>query len=61
MGKGDFPVAEAVSEKTLCLPMFPEITYEQIEYVVESLKACLSVISWQVFPSASPDLSHWSC
>lgn len=42
---GDFPVAETISERTLCLPMFPEITDEQMEYVVESLADCLAVTS----------------
>jgi len=43
--EGDFAVAETVSERTLCLPMFPEITDEQIAYVVESLEECLVATS----------------
>lgn len=31
--KGDFPVAEELSETCLSLPMYPEMTEEQIEYV----------------------------
>lgn len=30
----DFPVSLAASEQTLALPIFPELTYAQIEYVV---------------------------
>ncbi len=31
--KGDFPVSESVSEKILSLPMYPELTGEQIEFI----------------------------
>lgn len=36
--KGDFPVTEKLAETGLSLPMFPELTDEQIEYVVENIK-----------------------
>ena len=36
--KGDFPVAENIAGRLLSLPMYPELTREQIEYVVESIK-----------------------
>ena len=36
--KGSFPVTESVAERLLSLPMFPELTREQIEYVAESIK-----------------------
>ncbi len=39
--KGDFPVAEAVADEILSLPMFPHITEEQVEYVCQSLKEVL--------------------
>jgi dTDP-4-amino-4,6-dideoxygalactose transaminase len=35
--KGDFPVSEEIASRILSLPMFPEITEEQIHYVCESL------------------------
>ncbi len=35
--QGDFPVAERLAGRILSLPMFPEITAEQIDYVVEQL------------------------
>jgi dTDP-4-amino-4,6-dideoxygalactose transaminase len=35
--QGAFPVAERLSGRILSLPMFPEITPEQIDYVVERL------------------------
>ena len=38
---GDFPVAEKIASELLSLPMFPELTEEQIEYVADSLKDIL--------------------
>ncbi|MBF0431580.1 MAG: DegT/DnrJ/EryC1/StrS family aminotransferase [Fibrobacteria bacterium] len=35
--QGDFPVAEAAGDKILSLPMFPELTDEQIDTVCEEL------------------------
>jgi dTDP-4-amino-4,6-dideoxygalactose transaminase len=40
--KGDFPVTERVADTLLSLPMYPELTRQQIEYVVESIKKFLS-------------------
>ncbi len=37
-GRGDFPVAEDVSSKLLSLPIFPEITREQVKYVAENIR-----------------------
>ena len=36
--KGDFPVTEHIAKRLLSLPMFPELTREQIKYVVDSIK-----------------------
>ena len=36
--KGDFPVAEQAAEEILSLPMFPELTESQIEYVGDVLE-----------------------
>jgi dTDP-4-amino-4,6-dideoxygalactose transaminase len=36
--KGDFPVTEALAEQGLSLPMYPEMTDEQIEYVCGKIK-----------------------
>ena len=41
-GPGDFPVAEAMAPRLLSLPMFPEITDEQIDLVVERLMGAVS-------------------
>lgn len=35
---GDFPVAESVSERILPLPMYPELTDEQADYVVSVIR-----------------------
>jgi dTDP-4-amino-4,6-dideoxygalactose transaminase len=38
---GDFPVAEKIASELLSLPMFPELTEDQIAYVADSLKNIL--------------------
>jgi dTDP-4-amino-4,6-dideoxygalactose transaminase len=37
--RGDFPVAEKISEKILPLPMYPELTDEQVDYVIATVAA----------------------
>ncbi len=34
---GDFPAAEALSKQTVCLPIFPEMTDDEIQYVIGTL------------------------
>jgi dTDP-4-amino-4,6-dideoxygalactose transaminase len=41
LGPGSFPVAEECAKEFLSLPMYPELTEEQIRFVVDSLKECL--------------------
>lgn len=36
--KGDFPVAERVAEEMLSLPMYPELTDDQIKYVCDAIR-----------------------
>lgn len=36
---GDFPVSEKLSQKALALPMYPDITDEEVELVVASVKS----------------------
>ncbi|TAL67690.1 MAG: DegT/DnrJ/EryC1/StrS family aminotransferase [Bacteroidetes bacterium] len=38
----DFPIANELSETSIALPIFPELTKEQIQYVVEKIKEFLS-------------------
>ena len=38
MGPGSFPVTEALAGRVLSLPMYPELTAEQIERVAEALR-----------------------
>jgi len=40
--EGDFPKAEAAAEKTLALPIYPELTDEQQAYVVQKIKTFCS-------------------
>ena len=37
--EGDFPIAENIAARLISLPMFPELTPDQIEYVCENIKA----------------------
>jgi dTDP-4-amino-4,6-dideoxygalactose transaminase len=39
--RGQFPVAEDVASRCLSLPMYPELTDAQLEYVADTLKECL--------------------
>ena len=39
--KGDFPIAETISNKILSLPIYPELTNKQQDYIVESIKTFL--------------------
>jgi len=41
---GDFPVAEAMAPRLLSLPMFPQLTAGQQEYVVERLLAAVDAV-----------------
>jgi dTDP-4-amino-4,6-dideoxygalactose transaminase len=42
LGRGSFPVAERCAEEFLSLPMFPELTADQIETVARELTSLLS-------------------
>lgn len=37
--EGDFPVSEAVSKQILPLPMYPELTDAQVDYVIETIRS----------------------
>lgn len=41
-GEGDFPVAETCARQVLSLPIYPEMTDEQVEYVAQCVKNALS-------------------
>ena len=36
--EGELPVAESVTKQTVCLPIFPELAKEELEYVISSVK-----------------------
>jgi dTDP-4-amino-4,6-dideoxygalactose transaminase len=46
-GKGSFPVAERCADQFLSLPMYPELTPEQIGLVVRELKMLLGASPWE--------------
>lgn len=37
--EGDMPVAEYLSHRTFAIPVYPELTEQEIDYIVESIKA----------------------
>jgi dTDP-4-amino-4,6-dideoxygalactose transaminase len=37
LGKGSFPVTEKLADEIISLPMFPELSQHQIEFVLEAL------------------------
>jgi dTDP-4-amino-4,6-dideoxygalactose transaminase len=42
--KGDLPITEKVMEDILSLPMYPELSTQQVEYVVDNIKEFLNQI-----------------
>lgn len=36
--EGDLPIAEKITKSTVCLPIFPELSQEEIEYVVTCVR-----------------------
>lgn len=60
---GDLPVTELVTKRILSLPMFPELTDEQIDYVIQEVRnyhlknpgaQLVEAASKHVFPAANP-------
>lgn len=43
LGKGSFPVTEKVAQELVSLPMYPELTAEQIRFVAEGLHHIVAV------------------
>ena len=41
--KGAFPIAESIAEQFLSLPMFPELTTEQTQYVARCVSGAVGV------------------
>ena len=37
--EGDLPISEKIARETVCLPIFPELTIEEMNYITESIEA----------------------
>jgi dTDP-4-amino-4,6-dideoxygalactose transaminase len=44
-GEGDYPITEKVASEILSLPMFPQLTVEQIQYVATQIKSFYSSLN----------------
>jgi dTDP-4-amino-4,6-dideoxygalactose transaminase len=55
--KGQFPVTERVCDEILSLPMFPEMTTDQIEYVAQKVIE-FGLASRQILPSNPSERAH---
>lgn len=42
-GEGSFPISETTSREFLSLPMYPELTPDQIDYVIDAVKEAVAV------------------
>ena len=42
LGPASFPVAEQCAKEILSLPMFPELSPQQIDFVCHAVDACLT-------------------
>ena len=40
----ELPVTEAMSKQALTLPMYPTLTKEEMDYIVEKIKSCFEVV-----------------
>ncbi|PZO51210.1 MAG: erythromycin biosynthesis sensory transduction protein eryC1 [Phormidesmis priestleyi] len=60
---GDFPHAEALSQEILSLPMYPGLTFTQVDRVVSAIKSILTAAesSTATSPVAPSSLSPSSC
>ena len=58
--KGSFPVSERCAEEFLSLPMFPELTGEQVEYVVQELRNNCRICSACKVALPPPEGSVWN-
>ncbi|MBN1763908.1 MAG: DegT/DnrJ/EryC1/StrS family aminotransferase, partial [Sedimentisphaerales bacterium] len=43
--KGDFPITERVAERTIAMPFYNNLTYEEVDIVCKALKSALDSLS----------------
>ena len=41
--RGDFPVSEAIYDRILSLPLYPRMTVEDVQYVIEAIRHIVSI------------------
>jgi len=41
--KGDFPVSESLADTVLALPIYPELSNDQINFVVEKISEFIKI------------------
>tara|TARA_Y100001968_G_scaffold136503_1_gene124602 strand:+ start:52908 stop:54167 length:1260 start_codon:yes stop_codon:yes gene_type:complete len=58
--KATLPITEKICNQVLSLPIFPEITIEQQEYVVQSIKKIFSGLKIQELASSMPSSNTFS-
>jgi dTDP-4-amino-4,6-dideoxygalactose transaminase len=51
---GDFPVAEQAARQEISLPIYPELTIEQIDFIVQAVKISVALASEQAVPVGRP-------
>ena len=45
MPRGSFPVAELIGDSTITLPLYPKLTDDEIDYVIDSVTASLASVA----------------
>jgi len=44
--KNSFPVADDLCPRHICLPIYPQITQNEIQYVIDSINSAAKDLGW---------------